>query len=77
MNYQGVTEASRKLHSLIRTTERTVIVKRNQPCAVLLSFDDYQTLVQAARREMEPEAEKKALRSLTVKSKDATLGLRG
>lgn len=50
MNYQGVTEASRKLHSLIRTTERTVIVKRNQPCAVLVSFDDYQSLVHAARR---------------------------
>lgn len=50
MNYEGVTEASRKLHSLIRTTERTVIVKRNRPCAVLVSFDDYQNLVRAARR---------------------------
>jgi len=50
MDYRGVTEASRNLHSLIRTTERTVIMKRNQPCAVLVTFNDYQHLVEAAGR---------------------------
>lgn len=63
MNYVGVTAVRDQISSLIETTERTVIMRNNEPRAVLLSIDDYRTLVLAQARQSDPEFQRRLLES--------------
>ena len=55
MEYLGITDARNRLSSLIEETQRTVIVRNNQPRAVLVPIDDYRSLVLAQARLSDPK----------------------
>lgn len=55
MEYIGITDARNRLSSLVDGAQRTVIVRNNQPRAILLPIDDYRSLVLAQARLSDPE----------------------
>lgn len=55
MRYLNVSKARRGLAELIDLTERTVITKNGEPAAVLMSVEEYRSLVAARMLARRPE----------------------